>query len=248
MTLRAVDLQRVYTRGERRITALAGVSITVRPGQIVCVAGRSGAGKSTLLRCLLGLERPDAGRILFDDGDVQGFTSEQLRAFRRQVQPVMQDPASSLPPRMTIAQLVGEPLHIHRLARGADVDERIDQQLERVGLGPSLRSRYAHELSGGQQQRVAIARALISEPSVLLADEPTSALDAVTAMHIGELLGKLVADTDVGLLVVSHDPSLALHLGARVMQMAEGRITAEMTATRWHSEQRAQWTAVRSGE
>ncbi len=242
--LEAIGLCRTFVARDRVVTALDDVSLKLEEGAVVCVAGRSGAGKSTLLRCLLGLEKPDKGAVRWRGRPLTDLDRAELKGFRRHVQPVMQDPASSLAPRMSVRQQVAEMLEIHGLAKGPALRERVAEQLRLVGLEPELAGRYPHELSGGQQQRVAIARALAGGPSVLLADEPTSALDSVTAMAIARLLRDLVDQVGVGLLAVSHDPALALHLDAPVLRMEDGRVAERLSAARWYSRAREAWREV----
>ncbi len=244
--LAAQTLCKRYQDGHRSVVALDDVSLEVGAGEIVVVAGRSGAGKSTLLKCLLGLERPDSGTVLLDGEPLSTLDATAEQRYRRTVQPVMQDPGSSLPPRMRIGRLVAEPLRIHRLASGAEIESRVVQALAEVELGPELLSRFPHELSGGQLQRIAIARALIGEPRVLLADEPTSALDVVTGMHVALLLRSLVEKHGLGLVVVTHDAKLAHHLGARVMHMDAGRVTETTSSAQWLGQVRARWEQARS--
>lgn len=239
--LLAESLQKNFVVRGTTVTALDDVSVQLRAGRIVCVAGRSGAGKSTLLRCLLGLTQPDRGRVVLDGVELRKMSAAQRRSFSRSVAAVSQDPSASLPPRMRVATLVAEPLRIHE-GKSADVEHRVAAALDRVELGPEVLQRFAHELSGGQQQRVAIARAVISAPRFLLADEPTSSLDAVTAMRIAQLLRRLVDDLALGLLVISHDPRLAWHLEADVLQMASGRVIGKHSPEQWLRLSRQRWS------
>jgi ABC-type glutathione transport system ATPase component len=234
--------KRFATRG-RTVTALADVDLQVAAGQIVCVAGRSGAGKSTLLKCLLGLERPDRGEVLLDGAALTHMNAAELLSFRRAVAPIMQDPAASLPPRMRVGMAIAEPLRIQKDRRG-DLSQEVGAVLAKVQLEPQVAGRFTHELSGGQQQRVAIARAIIGQPRFVLADEPTSALDVVTAMHIAQLLRGLVDELGLGLLVISHDPLLAWHLGAQVVHFAEGRIIESLPAQAWLDRSRSEWRSA----
>ena len=227
------------------VRALDGVDLTLAPGEVRCVVGSSGSGKSTLLRCLLGLLRPQHGRVMWGDLPLDRMTRSQRLAFRRAVQPVMQDPASSLAPRMRVQTQLREPLRIQRACPPDQEDERIDAALAQVGLDVSLRRRFPHQLSGGQQQRVAIARALIVQPQVLLVDEPTSALDAVVAMQIAHLLRDLVERLGVTLLAVTHDPTLPYHLGATVDRMAAGRLVEQVSAEQWLTQARSDWSGLR---
>ena len=244
--LQASDLTRVFGRGEAQVCAVDGVTLALEPGQVRCVVGSSGSGKSTLLRCLLGLELPDAGTVRWRGVSLSAMNRRQRLAFRQAVQPVMQDPASSLAPRMRVETQLREPLRIQRRCPAGEMDRHIDRALEEVGLDHGLRRRFPHQLSGGQQQRVAIARALIVEPAVLLVDEPTSALDAVVAMQIARLLRDLVERLGLTLLAVTHDPTLPYHLGATVDQMAAGRLVGQMSSAQWLADARDAWLALRA--
>ncbi|HEY3562069.1 MAG TPA: ABC transporter ATP-binding protein [Kribbella sp.] len=221
--LEATDLQVEFAgRGGRRARAVDGVNLTVGAGEIVALVGESGCGKSTLARTLLGLERPSAGRITYD-GTPLSYTGRALRAFRRQVQLVLQDPMGSLNPRHTVYEAVAEGPRIHRLA---DEESIVSSALARAGLRPPERffQRYPHELSGGQRQRVVIAGALALDPKVLIADEPVASLDASVRGEILSLLLRLRDDLGLSALVVTHDLGLAWNIADRVAVMYLGRI------------------------
>jgi ABC-type glutathione transport system ATPase component len=225
-----------------------GVDLDLEAGQVRCVVGSSGSGKSTLLRCLLGLELPDQGEVVWEGTALATMNRSQRLAFRRAVQPVMQDPASSLAPRMRVETQLAEPLRIQRFCAPDRYDEHIARALSMVGLDAGLRRRFPHQLSGGQQQRVAIARAVIVQPAVLLVDEPTSALDAVVAMRVAHLLRQLVDELGLALLAVTHDPTLPYHLGAEVDRMAQGRLVDRISADAWLAEARQRWRSVRNAD
>lgn len=244
--LRTTALSHTFGGHKRPVRALDGVCLTLAPGEVRCVAGSSGSGKSTLLRCLLGLLQPDEGEVLWRDVPLHTMNRGQRLAFRQAVQPVMQDPASSLAPRMRVRTQLREPLRIQRSCSRDQEDKRVDEALEQVGLERALGRRFPHQLSGGQQQRVAIARALIVQPTVLLVDEPTSALDAVVAMQIALLLRDLVERLGLTLLAVTHDPTLPHHLGATVDQMAAGRLVGQVSAAQWLAQARAAWQGLRA--
>ena len=246
MMLEATALRHTFGGRKRPVRALDGVSLSLQPGQVRCVAGSSGSGKSTLLRCLLGLLWPDEGEVLWQDVPLRAMNRGQRLAFRQAVQPVMQDPASSLAPRMRVETQLREPLRIQGSCSRDQEDRRIDDALDQVGLELALRRRFPHQLSGGQQQRVAIARAIIVRPTVLLVDEPTSALDAVVAMQISVLLRDLVERLGLTLLAVTHDPTLPYHLGATVDQMANGRLLEAVSAEQWLAQARAAWNELRT--
>ena len=227
MTLEAIDLVKHYPirDSDRVITALAGVSIRLEPGETLGVVGESGCGKSTLAKLLVRLEDPTSGRVLLDGVDVTTASGAELRAIRRRIQLVFQDPYSSLDPRRTVGDTIGEVLVAHRLhgdakGRGA----RVSELLEMVGLGPGLVPSYPHEMSGGQRQRVGIARALAVEPRVLLLDEPVSALDVSVRAEIMNLLVRLRDQLGLSYIFISHDVAMVRHLSDRVAVMYLGRV------------------------
>jgi oligopeptide/dipeptide ABC transporter ATP-binding protein len=209
-------------RGGRRARAVDGVNLAVAPGEIVALVGESGCGKTTLARTLLGLERPTSGRISYD-GTPLSYTGRRLRAFRRQVQLVLQDPTGSLNPRQTVYEAVAEGPRIHGLP---DEEKVVAEALSRAGLRPPERFflRYPHELSGGQRQRVVIAGALALSPKMLIADEPVASLDASVRGEILSLLLRLRDDLGLAALVVTHDLGLAWNIADRVAVMYLGRI------------------------
>lgn len=211
-------------RGDRGIArAVDGVDLTVRPREIVALVGESGCGKTTLARTLLGLERPTRGTISYD-GKPLTYSTRALKAFRRQVQLVQQDPSGSLNPRHTVYDAVAEGLRIH--GGVADEQDRVADALSRAGLRPPERFflRYPHELSGGQRQRVVIAGALVLDPAVLVADEPVASLDASVRGEILALLLRLRDELGLASLVVTHDLGLAWNIADRVAVMYLGRI------------------------
>jgi peptide/nickel transport system ATP-binding protein len=209
--------------GRRAVrTALHGVDLCVSAGERVGVVGGSGAGKSTLLRLLLALEAPDAGEVRLRGRIVHPQRAGRLRWFRREVQYVSQDAYGALSPRMSIAEIIREPLHC--LAVPGDHDRRVDELLAAVRLEPTLRRRRPGELSGGQRQRVAVARALAAAPAVLLADEPVSALDAPVRVAILDLLRDLSADTGAALVLVAHDLPAVRRTCDRVLVLQGGRV------------------------
>ncbi|MFF0344256.1 ABC transporter ATP-binding protein [Kribbella sp. NPDC004875] len=221
--LEATDLAVEFSgRGGRRARAVDGVNLSIGSGEIVALVGESGCGKTTLARTLLGLERPTSGRITYD-GTPLSYSSRSLRAFRREVQLVLQDPMGSLNPRHTVYEAVAEGPRIHGLS---DEEDIVSSALSRAGLRPPERffQRFPHELSGGQRQRVVIAGALALDPKVLIADEPVASLDASVRGEILSLLLRLRDDLGLSALVVTHDLGLAWNIADRVAVMYLGRI------------------------
>ncbi|WP_225878601.1 ABC transporter ATP-binding protein [Spongiactinospora rosea] len=215
-------------RGGRPV--LSDVSLSVTPGRGLALVGESGAGKTTLLRLLLGLARPTSGRVLFDGAE----PNPRDPAFRRAVQPVFQDPYSSLDPRRRVGRIVSEPLRSLRLlapgsraARREEAAARVAEALRSVGLPADAAGRYPHEFSGGQRQRVAIARAIVGGPRVLLADEPVSALDVTTRVRVVGLLGELAETHGVTVVVVSHDLAVVAALCADTAVIERGRVVEQ---------------------
>jgi microcin C transport system ATP-binding protein len=212
------------------VKAVDGVNVTVRRGQTVGVVGESGSGKTTLGLALLRLLKSD-GAIRFRDQDIQGWASGKLRPLRRDMQIVFQDPFSSLSPRMSVGQIIGEGLTLHGL--GGDREGRrrlVSKVLEEVGLDPDSQDRYPHEFSGGQRQRIAIARAMVLEPSFVVLDEPTSALDMSVQAQIVDLLRELQARHGLAYLFISHDLRVVRALSDEVIVMRDGQVVEQGAA------------------
>ena len=206
------------------VKAVDGVTIDIRPGETLGLVGESGCGKSTLGRAILRLTDPTSGEVFFRDRNLAKLSPRELREQRRHLQIIFQDPYASLNPRMTVGQIVREPLETFRLAKGKAADERVGQLLETVGLSNRFSKRYPHEFSGGQRQRIGIARALAVEPSFIVADEPISALDVSIQAQIMNLLERLRRERNLTYLFISHDLRAIRHLADRVAVMYLGKL------------------------
>jgi oligopeptide transport system ATP-binding protein len=214
-----------FTQSSRRATAVDGVSFGLARGETLGIVGESGCGKTTLARMLLRLIEPDAGEIRFQGKDWLGARGADLRALRRRMQMVFQDPIASLNPRMRVGAIVGEPLAIHEPQLSAAARRtRATEILAAVGLGADALDRYPHEFSGGQRQRIGIARALILRPELVIADEPVSALDVSVGAQILELLAQLQREFSLTLILISHSLPVVAQLATRVAVMQTGRI------------------------
>lgn len=214
-----------FAYGSRRV--LDDVSLSIDEGDSLGLVGESGAGKSTILRLLLGLATPLGGQVLFEGTALNPRDRAQMRRFRASVQPIFQDPYSSLDPRQRIDRIVGEPLRSLGLASGADAQRCITEALDAVGLPADTARRYPHEFSGGQRQRIAIARAVVSRPRVLLADEPVSALDVTTRVQVLELLDRLRRENGLSLVMVSHDLTAIASACDRTVVLKDGRVVEQ---------------------
>ncbi len=206
------------------VRAVDGVSLTVATGEVLGLVGESGSGKSTLGRCVTRLVPITSGQVTINGTDISRLGRRALRPLRRDFNIVFQDPASSLNPRMTVADIVGEPLRLHRIGDRTSRLDRVGQLLDQVGLRAEVGRRYPHELSGGQRQRVSLARALSAGPSLLVADEPTSALDVSVQAAVLNLIGRLQADLGFACLFITHDLAAVEFLAQRVAVMYLGKL------------------------
>ncbi len=238
--LEARELRKSYRRGGGvflsqaegpRFTVVDSVSLRVAQGETFAVVGESGCGKTTLARLLLRLIAPDSGEIRFVEQDLLALSGAQLRAARRQMQMVFQDPFASLDPRMRVGEIVAEPLAIHdrRLSK-AERSERVAAMLERVGLSKDALQRYPHEFSGGQRQRIGIARALIPQPKLVVADEPVSSLDVSVGAQVLLLLQDLQREFELTYIFISHSLPVVAQLATRIAVMRAGKFVEVGTA------------------
>jgi oligopeptide/dipeptide ABC transporter ATP-binding protein len=214
----------VLQRVAGHVRAVDGVSFSIAAGETLCLVGESGCGKSTVGKTILRLQEPTAGQIWLGDTEVTRLNEEQMRAHRRQVQMVFQDPYSSLNPRMRAGQIIAEPLENFDMAQGADKDRQVLALLDKVGLRKDAAERFPFEFSGGQRQRLGIARALALNPRLIVADEPVSALDVSVQAQVLNLLMDLQEEFGLSYLFVSHDLAVVEHIGHRIAVMYLGRI------------------------
>jgi len=215
----------LFGRVVNRVRAVDGVSFAIREGETLGLAGESGCGKTTTGRVILRLLNATSGRVYYRDSpDLTRLSQKAMRPYRREMQVIFQDPFSSLNPRMTIRAILGEPLGVHRIAKGREREDRVRELLESVGLAAEHASRYAHEFSGGQRQRIGVARALSVEPKLIIADEPVSALDVSIQAQIINLLANLRERHGLAYLFIAHDLSVVRHISDRVAIMYLGKI------------------------
>ncbi len=232
--LQANHLVKSYTQrsgrfglGSMQVKALDDVSITLKTGATLAVVGESGSGKSTLARCLLQLHPFEAGEVLFQGQDLTKLSAEALRAVRKHLQMVFQDPFASLNPRMKVGEIVGEGLLIHGLGSAAEQKQKTLAMLEKVGLSADDAQKYPHQFSGGQRQRIGIARALVLQPKVVVCDEPVSALDVSVQAQILLLLKDLQQEMGLSYIFITHDLRVVRHIADEMVVMHRGKIVEQ---------------------
>ena len=214
----------IFTRTKGYVHAVDGVSFDIFKGETLGLVGESGCGKSTTGRTILQLQRPTSGKVIFEGRDLASLQGSELRAVRKDLQIIFQDPYACLDPRMSVAQLSGEPMRIHGITKGDDRIRRTRQLMELVGLNPAFINRFPHEFSGGQRQRIGIARALALEPKLIVCDEPISALDVSVQAQVVNLLEDLQKEMGLTYLFIAHDLSMVRHISNRIAVMYLGVI------------------------
>ncbi len=214
----------IFQRKVGTVRAVDGITFSIKKGETLGMVGESGCGKSTTGRAVLQLHRPTAGTVKFKGQELTTLKGEDLRKKRKEMQIIFQDPYASLNPRMTVGNIIGEPLEVHNLAKGKERNERVRELLRVVGLNPNYINRYPHEFSGGQRQRIGIARALAVQPDFIVADEPVSALDVSIQAQVINLLEDLQAQFGLTYLFIAHDLSVVRHISDRIAVMYLGKI------------------------
>lgn len=232
----------IFQRVIAQVRAVDDVSFSIEKGRTLGLVGESGCGKSTLGRAVLRLHEPTGGRILVDGWDITGLRRNQLDEYRRRMQIIFQDPFASLSPRRTVAQIVREPLDVHRIGTPNERERRIIDLLADVGMGAEVRDRYPHEFSGGQRQRIGIARALALDPDFIVADEPVSALDVSVQSQVLNLIAGLKKKRGIAFLFISHDLAVIQHVSDEIGVMYLGRIVEQASVEDLYTEPKHPYT------
>jgi oligopeptide/dipeptide ABC transporter ATP-binding protein len=232
----------VLSRVVGHVKAVDGVSFSVQPGKTLGLVGESGCGKTTVGRTILRLIPASSGTVKYKGEDFFAYRGEELRRLRRQMQIIFQDPVSSLNPRMTVGNIIGEPIVVHGIAKGREKDEMVAGLLARVGLDPSYAARYPHEFSGGQRQRIGIARALALRPDFIVCDEPVSALDVSIQSQILNLLQDLQAERNIAFLFIAHNLAVVEHFSDEVAVMYLGRVVEKASSKELYSNPKHPYT------
>lgn len=212
----------VIQRTVGHVHAVDGVTFDIYRGETLGLVGESGCGKTTTGRTIMQLYKPTGGKVIFEDKDLVALKSEEMRLTRRKIQMIFQDPYASLNPRMTVEEIIGEPLLVHNLAHGKEIRKQVKDLLELVGLNPAYVDRYPHEFSGGQRQRIGVARSLALKPDLIVCDEPISALDVSIQAQVVNLLEDLQKEIGLTYLFIAHDLSMVRHISTRVIVMYLG--------------------------
>jgi oligopeptide transport system ATP-binding protein len=232
----------LFERTVGYVDAVDDVSFDIPRGETLGLVGESGSGKSTTGYCVLQVLRPTSGSVIFDGTDLTKVEGEELRRYRRRMQLVFQDPHSSLDPRMTVGDIVGEPLAVHKVGTRAERRARVRELLDTVGFDPSFTNRYPHEFSGGQRQRIGIARALALSPDLIVCDEPVSALDVSIQAQILNLLKDLQDEFGLTYLFIAHDLAVIRSMSDRIAVMNDGRIVEQGPADEVYERPREEYT------
>lgn len=217
----------VFSRHTNDVKAVQDVTLDLKRGETLAIVGESGCGKSTLGRTIIRLEEPTGGEVLFEGQDLASASSKELFLLRRDLQMIFQDPYSSLNPRMTVGEIIREPLDIHKIGARSERTAKVEELMNAVGLKPEVIDRYPHEFSGGQRQRIGIARALALEPKIIIADEPVSALDVSVQAQVINLMVSLQKKMDLTYIFISHDLSVVEYISDRIAIMYLGRIVEQ---------------------